>query len=181
MMKLNDLAKQIENIKINITEDQVLDYLKIKYRWPFKYSWDQNSVEVINNLGKGRTRFFDGHGYLLYDEWLKYYDLGYTSIISNVMNLNKDLRELQTLIVKTVGSHANGNFYFSKPGQKPSFDKHRHDYPVIVKQIYGGSTWIIDKKRIILNPQQTLLIDSHTEHEVVTKENKKLSLTLNID
>lgn len=180
-MKLNDLAEQIENIKIDITEDQVLDYLKIKYRWPFKYSWDQNSVEVINNLGKGCAQFFDGHGYFLYEEWLKYYDLGYTSIISNVMDLNKDLRELQTLILKTIGSNVNGNFYFSKPGQKPSFDKHRHSYPVIVKQIYGGSTWIIDKKRIILTPQRTLLIDSYTEHEVVTKENKKLSLTLNID
>ena len=178
---LNNLVNYINDIEINLKEEDILNLLQIEKRWPISYYNSQASVEIINNLGyNSRSGIFNQEGYLDYIKWKHLYDLGYTTIISNILDLNKDLRDLNNYIQSKLGSKINGNFYFSKPGQLPSFGLHSHKYDVIVKQIYGDSEWINGEKKITLRPQKAISIPAKTAHKVITKHNKKLSLTLNM-
>ena len=178
----NNLSYKVKNTAIYISEQQVLDFLKIKHRWPLNYPSGQPSVEIISNNGDmRRVPFFDAFGYLDYDKWKHFYDLGYTTVVSNILDLNDQLRNLAFMLRDELGNDINGNFYFSKPGQKPSFDLHTHPYHVIVKQIYGESQWICGDKKLLLKPQETLWIPKKTPHAVLSKDNNKLSLTLNCE
>jgi mannose-6-phosphate isomerase-like protein (cupin superfamily) len=186
-MILNKLEKIVQSVDINITENQLLDFLKNIKRWPYKYPWGQGSVEIINNLGTlNKELFFSsknnfGSNYLDFEKWIYYYDLGYTTIISNILDLTKELRILEKKLSDAIGSNINANFYFSKPGQLPSFEPHAHSYHVIVKQIYGNSEWQIENKKLILKPKKTLIVPKNTLHAVINKLDKKLSLTINIE
>jgi len=62
-----------------------------------------------------------------------------------------------------------------------SFKKHSHPYAVIIKNIYGDSTWIINKKKYKLNNQNVFVIDKNIDHEVVSIETPKLSMTINLE
>jgi|TARA_R100001509_G_C4883147_1_gene220900 hypothetical protein len=177
-----ELTKKLQKINISLTEEQVLDFLKIKHRWPFSYPGGQPSVEIITNNGDmRRIPFFSVSGYLDYDKWKHFYDLGYTTVVSNILDLTEELRNLSSFIQNELGNEINGNFYFSKPGQKASFDTHAHAYHVIVKQIYGQSDWVCGEKNLILKPQETLWIPKRTPHSVISKTEAKLSLTLNCE
>ena len=180
---LNDLVEYISDLEINLKEEDILNFLQIEKRWPIRYPYNsQPSVEIINNLGTNSQQdIFNQKGYLDYIKWKYFYDLGYTSIISNVLDLTKNLRDLNNYIQSKLGFKINGNFYFSKPGQLPSFRAHSHPYNVIVKQIYGNSRWVNGEKKLNLKPQNTLLIPENTIHQVIAKEDKKLSLTLNLE
>ena len=179
---LFELKEIIKNIKIVLEEEDLLNFLKIEKRWPVKYSWNQPSVEIIDNLGNLQNNFiFNYNGYLDFNYWFEMYSLGYTTIISNVLDLNEDLRNLQKIIKIKTGMKINGNFYFSKTGQNPSFDEHTHPYDVIVKQIYGSAHWRVNNEEFILNPQESILIKKNTKHQVFFQKEKKLSLTLNIE
>ena len=182
MDKLNNLKEIVKDTKIFLEEEGLLNLLKIEKRWPIKYPWNQPSVEIIDNLGSSRNNFiFNYDGYLNFNCWLEMYNLGYTTIISNILDLNEDLRNLQKTVIKQIGIKINGNFYFSKTGQNPSFNEHAHSYDVIVKQIYGSVCWRINNKEFILNPQDSILIPKNTKHQVFFHGEKKLSLTLNIE
>ena len=177
-----ELTNQLEKININLSEEQILNFLKIKHRWPFSYPGGQPSVEIITNNGDmKRIPFFNVSGYLDYDKWKHFYDLGYTTVISNILDLTDDLRNLSSFLQDKLGNEINGNFYFSKPGQKASFDLHTHNYNVIVKQIYGDSKWICGGDKLTLMPQQALWIPKRTPHAVTSKDEAKLSLTLNCE
>tara|TARA_R100001126_G_scaffold1645_2_gene1652 strand:+ start:92 stop:649 length:558 start_codon:yes stop_codon:yes gene_type:complete len=185
-MILEKIRSTVESFNLNISEKEVLNHLKNTKRWPQSYPWGQSSVEIINNIGTQSANFFKAHVYtnqcyLDFDKWYRYYDLGYTTIISNVFDLNDGLRELSHKLTDMTGMLLNGNFYFSKPGQIASFNGHTHNYNVIVKQIYGESKWVVGDKDINLKPQKALIVPSMSVHKVVTKMNKKLSLTINID
>lgn len=177
----NNLVYIISNFKINLEEKDILNFLKIEKRWPYRYPWGQPSIEIISNLGEMRSDYlFKANGYLDYKKWYEMYELGYTTIISNVLDLTEELRNIKENIKINIGSEINGNFYFSKPGQKPSFDEHTHNYDVIVKQIYGKTFWKLNGEQFILNPQESFWIQKEAKHEVISKEEKKLSLTLNV-
>jgi mannose-6-phosphate isomerase-like protein (cupin superfamily) len=179
---INNLKEIVKDTNIFLEEKDLFSFLKIEKRWPIRYPWDQSSVEIIDNIGKLRNNFiFNYDGYLNFDYWLEMYNLGYTTILSNILDLNEDLRNLQKTIRTQVGIKINGNFYFSKTGQTPSFDEHSHPYNVIVKQIYGNVHWRINNKEFILKPQESILIPKNTKHQVFFQEEKKLSLTLNIE
>lgn len=181
-MNLIELEKIVKSINIDLSEKNILDYLKIRKRWPFRYPWGQTSVEVIcENQNLESRNFFDIEGYLTYDKWFKFYNLGFTTIISNVLDLNKDLRNLNEKLTDYTGLVINGNFYFSKPGKITSFKKHNHNYDVIVKQIYGVSQWIINDTTIFLEPNNTCIIPKNVYHEVINKNENKLSLTINLE
>ena len=182
MIDLDKLSKEIKKFNIKITEKDILNFLQIEKRWPINYLSSQPSVEIINNLGLNSNRdMFNQEGYLDYIKWKNFYDLGYTTIISNVLDLNEDLRHLNNKIIqKQLGSKVNGNFYFSKPGQLPSLLEHKHNYSVIVKQIYGEGYWKINKKEVILKPQETVLIPAGCLHQVFKVLENRLSLTINI-
>ena len=183
IQKLQDIVDEHE---INITEKEILDLLQNTKRWPLFYPWGQPTVEIINNLGHTSTDFFknfntNGSLYLDYDRWYKYYELGYTTIVSNVFDLTNDLRKLHDSLSKVIGCNINFNFYLSRPGQLASFRHHSHLYYVIVKQIYGNSKWKLNEKTFNLKPQESLIIPANTMHSVTQKYVKKLSLTINIE
>ena len=97
-MILEKIRSTVESFNLNISEEELLNYLKNTKRWPQKYPWGQPSVEIINNIGTRSVNFYKAHAYsnqcyLDFDKWYKYYDLGYTSIISNVFDLNDGLRD----------------------------------------------------------------------------------------
>jgi hypothetical protein len=181
MLDLIKIAEIVKSSDINLTENNILDFLKIKKRWPIVYPGGQPSVEIINNLGTNTSiHFFNADSYLNYEEWKRFYDLGYTSILSNIFDLTDELRKLNEKLIYATGCTINGNFYFSKTGQIPSFDYHSHNYNVIVKQIYGISDWKIKDKTYTLKPKDTCIITKNTLHKVVSKNENKLSLTINI-
>ena len=181
MIDLNYLESIVKSVDINLTEEDIFNFLKIKKRWPFRYHWGQPSVEILCSNGRLESKhFFDVENYFIYEEWKKFYDLGFTSIISNILDLDKNLRNLNKRLQENTGLKINGNFYFSKPGKKPSFDYHKHDYDVIVKQIYGSSDWKINEKIFTMNTKDTCVIPKNTLHKVLSKNENKLSLTINI-
>ena len=163
-------------------EEDVLDFLKIRRRWPYRYSDNQQSVEIISPVfGTTAKEFFNVDGMFLYDEWKKYYDLGFTTILSNVLDLNSQLRSLSNKIHQYTGNYINGNFYFSSGSLKHrvSFPSHNHDYHVIVKPIYGKSKWEVSGNKFECS-RESFLIPRGEDHEVYECRDKKLSLTLNI-
>ena len=182
LQKLQDIVDEYE---VNVTEKELLNLLQNEKRWPLFYPWGQPTVEIVNNMGELSTDFFknvyvNGSEYLDYEKWYEYYSLGYTSIISNVFDLTSDLRNLSEALRKVSGCVLNSNFFFSRPGQFPSFAHHSHNYPVIVKQIYGNAKWKVDEKIFNLKSQESLVIPANTMHSVIEKHVKKLSLTINV-
>ena len=80
----------IENHKINITEDDVFQFLKIRKRWPVRYrETNIPSVEVItqghsveqHNYICGPDNFLD------FNLVMKYYNLGYTILLYDVLDV----------------------------------------------------------------------------------------------
>ncbi len=181
---IDNLVNIVSKVNINLNEKDILTFLKNEKRWPPHYPNSQKSVEIINELGTKSMDFFettrDGT-FLNYDKWYELYENGYTTIISNVLDLNNELRNLRSLIKQEIGINIWGNFYFSRPGKKASVDAHKHPYNVIVKQIYGKSKWQIAENQFVLEPNQTCLIPKNTDHAVIEKIENKLSLTLNIE
>jgi len=183
---LTNLTNIVKDFKINLNENDILDLLKIEKRWPMYYPWNvgkigKYTISLISNLNEVSSAFlYSSNSYLDYEKWYKMYNLGYTTILSHVLDLTDELRQLEKLLLENLGTKVNANFYFSKPGQKPSFEEHSHFYDVIVKQIYGNVTWLVNEKIIILKPQETLYIPRGSKHAVIDKNEKKLSLTINI-
>ena len=181
MINLNELDSIIKSIDVDINEEDLLNFLKISKRWPYRYPWGQPSVEILcQNDFLESDHFFNLNNFLDFQKWKKFYDLGFTTIISNILDLNKDLRKINQKLTEATGLRINGNLYFSKPGKKTSFDYHNHGYDVIVKQIYGTSEWKIDGKTFIMNAKDTCIIPKNTLHQVLSKNENKLSLTINI-
>lgn len=182
MIDLIKLENIIKNHTINLKEEDVLNFLKIKHRWPFRYLGGQPSVEIIAEDGSSvSTVFFQLDSYLDYDKWKHFYDLGFTTIISNTFDLNDELRNLNKKLTDETGLRLNCNMYFSKPGKLPSFPYHDHKYDVIVKQIYGSSEWRLGDKHFTLTSENTCIIPKNTSHQVLSKNENKLSLTINIE
>lgn len=182
-MNINLLLENIEKLNISLSPEELKNFLKISRRWPLHYYGDkQKTVEIIDNYGEMRINdFFDYKGYLIYEKWQKYYDLGFTSIISHCNDLNENLRNLNDLILNFTGNIPNINIYFSKGLQKNSFDKHKHNYFVIVKQIYGESLWKINDETIFLKNQGVLFLPKETYHEVLDNKIERMSLTISLD
>ena len=165
---------------IHVDEKDVLELLQIKRRFLKEFPWGQPTVEVI---GQHRmiANFFDTEGVFLYDEWKKHYDAGFTTIITNVLDLTSELRDLDKKIFSYVGRHINGNFYFTKGSTKNrvSFDLHNHEHHVIVKPIYGKSSWICGGRDFVCD-KEAFIIDKEEFHCVYKCTEPKLSLTLSL-
>ena len=181
------ICDTVARCPVNMTEQDMFDCLSIKRRFPLlmqdilgKYR-PSVSVEVITEYGKIAHEFFDAHGYLIFDEWKKYYDLGFTTVVSNILDLTSELRYLDKELTKIIGKPTYGNLYFSKGsnGNAVSFPHHDHEYDVVVKPIYGKYTWKINDE-LIENEHKIIYIPSGTYHSVVDVPGPKLSLTLNL-
>ena len=176
MPYLEGAAQIIKEHEITLDEDGILDLLQIKYRWP------EPALEVINQCQKKSNGFFDSRGYIYYDRWKRLYDLGFTSLLSNIMDLTSELRSLDDKLYDYKGSETNANIYLSAGTIKhrASFDPHNHDYHVIVKPIYGTCTWLINGKSQEVDPSDVLIIPAGTMHSVVENKEPRLSLTMNL-
>jgi mannose-6-phosphate isomerase-like protein (cupin superfamily) len=180
---LDKFKKIIEKADLNISEEDFFNFLKIKYRWPYLYSWRQPSVEFIDFSGNNyKEDIYSIDGYLDFNNWLKKYNSGFTSIISNVLDLNNDLRNLHDKLYVETGKKINGNFYINiGSDKKPSFDHHNHSYDVIVRQLYGETTWKLNEDVITMKKDDILIIPKFANHSVIENNSKKLSLTINLD
>jgi len=176
MPYLEGAAQIIKEHEITLDEDGILDLLQIKYRWP------EPALEVINQCQKKSDGFFDSRGYVYYERWKRLYDLGFTSLLSNIMDLTSELRSLDDKLYEYKGSETNANMYLSAGTTKhrASFDPHNHDYHVIVKPIYGTCTWVINGKSQEVDPSDVLIIPAGTMHSVVENKEPRLSLTMNL-
>tara|TARA_B100000925_G_C21879425_1_gene417805 strand:+ start:60 stop:593 length:534 start_codon:yes stop_codon:yes gene_type:complete len=175
-MYLETAAKIIGEHEINLTEEGMLDLLQIKYRWP------EMAIEVINQCGNTSNGFFDSRKFLIYDRWKRLYDLGFTTLLNNVMDLTSELRSLDNKLFEYKGSETNANLYFTTgtKDKRPSFDPHHHDYHVIVKPIYGTCLWKINDRIEEITPEGVLILPAGTEHSVCSSEEPRLSLTINM-
>ena len=175
------LADTIADTKINLTEEDILEKLCDRLRWPKQYPWGQPSVEAINENSTKNQNFFELDNYINSPKCIKYYEEGYTLILSNIGYITKDTAKIQTMLNNCFQKHINCNFYFGKGKKDVSFKTHKHDYAVMIKNIYGESTWLIDGKELNLTNQNTLFFNRDTNHEVIAIKDKKLSMTLNLN
>lgn len=188
----------VKETTIDITEEMMFDWLKIRKRWP-QDSTDHRfrglmptfseSVCVLTNIGVKTFSFYSTHIntglYLDFDKWFWFHERGYLSTISDVLDLNSDLRDIEEKGREILGFNPHANFYFARKSRvdqtTPSFAPHEHPYPVVVKQIYGESLWLLNGKRFILEPQEAIYVPRNTQHAVLENSTDKLSLTINIE
>ena len=94
-MNLKSIEDIVQSVPINLNEKDILNILQNRKRWPYRYPWGQPSIEIIaENEYLVSNLFFKSDSYLDFERWKKFYDLGFTTIISNVLDLNEDLRLL---------------------------------------------------------------------------------------
>lgn len=176
----DNFLKSIRNKKVNLTEQQVLERFYDRFRWPINYPWGQPTIEAINENGTKHQEFFWKDGFVDPDKCIQTYLDGYTLILSNIGGFCKDTWEIQTLINEYFKIYVNCNFYFGNGKKSVSFDKHSHEYSVLVKNIYGKSEWMIDKQQINLQNQDCVWFNKNVEHQVLRIDSNKLSMTCNI-
>jgi len=176
---LQDIKNIIEDNPVKFEEDFLLDILKMRLRWP------KSSVEIISQLQKVSDDFFDNYDVLIYDKWLELYNLGFTTMLNNVLDIHEDMRNLEKKIYMYTGKRPMGNIYMSKgtTTKRPSFDIHAHEYNVISTSIYGTTKWMLgntqfSNKPIEVSPSQSVVIPTGTNHAVVESPEKRASLTL---
>ena len=177
----NQFLNLLKNKQVTLTEEMLLERLLDRRRWPRQYISGQPSVEAILEDGTKTQNFFDSDLYLNSEECIRYYEEGYTLILSNIGGIFKDIWEIQQLLNYQFKTFINMNFYFGNGKKSVSFDKHQHHYPVIVKNIYGKSKWIINEEEKVLENQDVIWFDKFINHQVVEINTPKLSLTCNID
>jgi len=192
-----EIYKIFESTNINLTEEDIFNFLQIENRWPYKYFRDVENpqsgpssiygfdtpIQVItkeNHVEK--DSFYSKTGTFIFDEWKKYYDFGFTTMISDVLDLTPELRKLRSEILKISGMKVYGNFYLTNGGKKvqSSWLPHNHHYNVIVKIIYGDTTWKISDNNFNYSEGDVILIPPETYHSVIECPNKRLSLTVNL-
>jgi len=187
----------VEQSTINITEEMMFDWLKIRNRWPWNAKPNisinhgenyRESVCVLTNVGVKTSSFYSTHVdtglYLDFDKWFWFHERGFLTTIADVLDLHKDLRDIEEKGREILGFSPHANFYFARKSKinetTPSFAPHSHPYPVAIKQIYGESLWLLNGKQFILKPQETIYVPRNTEHAVLENSTDKLSLTINI-
>jgi len=176
------LIQQLKSQEMSITEDTILERLLDPLRWPkILPFYNQPSVEAIMEDGSKHQNFFDQNDLLKSFDCIKCYEEGHALILSNIGSLCKDIWLIQQILNQTYKKHINCNLYFGNGKKSVSFNKHNHEYPVIVKNIYGKSKWIIDEKEVILKDQDVIWFDKNIDHQVVEISDAKLSLTCNIE
>lgn len=191
----------IDDCEINLNENDILNFLQIEKRWPFKYfedienprpdrpdiyGYDCPIQAIVEGGHVSFTDFYDREGRFVYDQFKKFYDLGFTFMLSDVMDLTPELRDLSSKIRNYTGTRPCGNFYITNgesknPRYTHSWKPHKHPYAVTVKVIYGTVKWVIGN-----NPEKyfstgdSIFIPNETTHSVVECPGKRLSLTINL-
>ena len=178
-----EFKELLEEYTLHIEEKDILNFWKIRRRFPHEFHTQTPSIEVINSYdGESNQRgVFDSEGYLEYSKILDYYEKGHTIIMSNVFDLTEELRMLEGAISDSFAFYpVYGNFYMSKE-DKGGFKSHDHQYDVYVKQIYGTSHWVLgETENVTVNPGDVIYIPKYTKHYVNNTDGPRLSLTINM-
>ena len=184
--KQTKLCQFVQDFKINISEQEIFDLLKIKRRWPYYHPTapdKQPTVEVITMYGQKHNYINDDTGFVDVDKVKSFYDKGFTILLADVLDLTEELRNLEKELIERTGmGNVRGNFYFGDyvSGVHPSFNLHSHGYNVISKQIYGTNYWIVDDQTYKIHDQEIIFIPAGSNHEVYKSDGKRLSLTINL-
>ena len=173
---LNACAEIIHNIDIPFTEERMFDLLQIKKRW------GRGSLESINHCGRVSDSYYDGDGCLDFYKWKQIYDLGFTTHITDILDLTEELRELDRRLFDLKGSRTVANLYFTKgsTSRRVSFPPHNHDYHVIVKPLYGSCLWQVGEETKEYGPGDLIMVPYGTVHCVHESKELRLSLTVNL-
>ncbi len=96
-----EILQWLYEFDLDLKEEDIFDILKISRRWYPKYDMmhpgaPAHGLRIMNQAGfldmvDMYTKYVDGT-YLDFDKWKKYYDLGFTSLIPNVLDTHKKLR-----------------------------------------------------------------------------------------
>jgi len=183
-MYIKKITDTVKNFKIHLTENDILNFLKNTNRFPFRYQNNQPSVEIIDN-NKKNCNFFTNN-YIDFNKFKKEYDKGLTAIISNIFDLNETLKNLEKKLLKLTNNNylISANFYFGKGNiNNISFEKHKHNVDVCIKQIYGTQKWHIwnnenDYNEITCKKNDVIFLKKDCFHQVV-KALKRLTLNIN--
>jgi hypothetical protein len=178
----NKIILDIKDLRIDIDRIQIIERLMDRFRWPIFYPWHQPSVEIISPNGqKKHTELFYDDGYLNSSKVINLYENGYTLLLSNIGNLFFDISKLQHILNQHFSFNVCINLYAGYGTNSVSFDNHKHDYDVIVKNVCGNSEWLYDNNhKIILKDQEVLFLPKNTFHQVTKILDDKISLTCNI-
>jgi len=176
------LLNKIYNFKFSeLNINYILNTLKDKYRWPYKYAnYFTTSVEIIDEFHKN-IDFYDEDGYINSEKVIALYEKGHTFILSRCQFLSKELRQFHKLLTiqfKTEEVHIN--LYMSKGLKTVSFLPHSHTYDVMVKNVCGKSEWILGEKNIIFKNNDIINIPKNVIHGVTKIHSPKLSITCNL-
>jgi mannose-6-phosphate isomerase-like protein (cupin superfamily) len=178
-----EFKELLEEYTLHLEEKDVLNFWKMRRRFPHEFHTQGPSIEVINSYdGESQHKgMFDSEGYLEYFKILDYYEKGHTIIMSNIFDLTEELRMLEGAISDSFAFYpVYGNFYMSKE-DKGGFKSHDHQYDVYVKQIYGTSHWVLgETKNVTVNPGDVIYIPKYTKHYVDNTDGPRLSLTINM-
>jgi hypothetical protein len=178
---MNDFVDKIKNYQINITEDMMLERLADRTRWPIWYQWNQPTLQIIENGEIKTPDYYKTDSYIDSKKVIDYYNQGYTLVLAHVNYLFKDINSISDILSEYFKKEININAYFGKGTKTVSFLKHKHNYPVLVKSVFGSSEWIIDKKNVNLNNQDVIYFNTGIDHEVTKIHSTKLSLTCNLE
>jgi hypothetical protein len=180
MFKINELTTLINGKEVNLKEQDIIEKLIDRHRWPFRYHTGHPTLERIDNTGEKWQDFYSADGWPDVDKVLDYYNTGFTFILSGVQNLNSQVLEITKELEKFFKTNVNANMYIGKGTSSISFPRHQHDYHVLVKNVFGSSGWIIDKTYIKLQEQNSLFIPAYTDHQVIEIFDVKATITFNI-
>jgi mannose-6-phosphate isomerase-like protein (cupin superfamily) len=185
----NEIQEWLEQHPVTLTEEELLELLKVRRRWPKKYlhTEDFGSIELISYFSTltnvvHRNDLFDGGGYLDYRRFKEYYDRGFTFMLVDILDLTEDFRKINEYFVENYGTQVQGNLYVNGNSHTgcPSFDSHNHNYDVFTKQLWGKSDWTINGRDLSVKPGQSLVIPAETMHRVNHNSEKRCSLTINL-
>jgi hypothetical protein len=177
---IDNLITNINSKKISLNENDIIERLIDRHRWPFKYHTGHPTLERIDDTGRKWQDFYSEDGWPDIEKVLALYNQGYTFILSGVQSFNSEILEITKLISSHFNIYVNANMYIGKGLKSISFDKHWHDYSVIVKNVFGESGWIIDQKYLKLQNQDSIFIPAHTDHQVIEIFDVKATITFNI-
>ena len=180
VMKIKSLVRTISDMDVNIKEQDILDRLDDRFRWPKTYPWGQPTVEVIKEDKRSYQDFFLEDGFIDSDKCIKYYQDGYTLVISHIGFLHKEAKKVKNELDNFFHLNINCNFYFGTGKKSTSFSSHAHNYDVLIKNIYGSSVWLLNNKETTLDRQRVFYLSKGTKHIVTKITDKKLSMTCNL-
>jgi hypothetical protein len=159
-----------------------MERLNDRYRWPLFYRNDPNfpTIERIDDDGNKVQDFFYKDGFVQTEKLIDFYQQGYTVILSGVQYLLNDIQIISSRLSNTFKKEIDANCYFSKGNKIVSFPKHNHEYPVIVKNVFGSSVWEIKGQEQFLEKNNVFFIDKTIDHHVKEIIEIKCSLTFNL-